>query len=69
MAVAQTTVKENLSRCILDTSDDNAARVLKGHEPNEETVAAIFEGDELAKIYCCRFIGNDSENQDAPTAR
>ena len=32
---------------------------LEAHEPNEETIAAILEGDELARAYCARFIENE----------
>ena len=65
MAVAQISVKESLCRRILDLSDEEIGLVeryvsdLEGPEPNEETVAAILEGDELAKIYCSRFVGNE----------
>ena len=30
--------------------------VFNDHVPNEETKAAILEGDELARAYCSRFI-------------
>jgi len=52
MTVAQATVRESLyvEKMLPD---------LKTHEPNEETVAAILEGDELARMYCSRFVENE----------
>jgi len=32
---------------------------LEEHEPNEETIAAILEGDEIARAYCSRFSENE----------
>ena len=40
--------------------ENEAVYLLRGsHEPNEETRAAILEGDELARIYCSRFADNE----------
>ena len=47
---------------------DNTAYYLnepEAREPNDETIAAILEGDKLARAYCSRFI----ENEDASAAR
>jgi hypothetical protein len=54
-------VKEDLYRRILDLPAETVERVsqylddLEPHEPNDETIAAILEGDELARMYCSRF--------------
>ena len=61
MAITQSAVRDYLSRRILDLSDEKIGLVeryvndLEERVPNEETIAAILEGDELARIYCSRF--------------
>ena len=71
MTVAQTAVRESLYRRILELPDEGVNLVsryvedLKEHEPNEETTAAILEGDKLARIYCSRL----AENEDASATR
>ena len=65
MTTAQIAVRESLYRRILDLPDEEVGLLeryvigLEGHEPNEETAAAILEGDELARAYCSRFIENE----------
>ena len=65
VTTTQTAVRESLCRRILDLSDEEIGMVecyvsdLEGHEPNEETIAAILEGDELARAYCSRFTENE----------
>ena len=62
MTPIQTAVRETLCRRILDLSDEDIGLVeryvsdLEEHEPNEETIAAILEGDELARAYCSSFV-------------
>ena len=66
VTTAQTEARESLCRRILDLPDEEAGLVeryvsgLAGYEPNEETVAAVLEGDELARMYCSRFAENES---------
>jgi hypothetical protein len=51
MAVAQTTMKEELYRRILDLPDEAIEQVsryvcdFEAHEPNEETIAAMLEAE------------------------
>jgi predicted PP-loop superfamily ATPase len=62
MTVAQLTERETLYRRIQDLPVESIERLsqylddLEAYEPNEETVAAILEGDELARAYCSRFV-------------
>ena len=71
MTTTQTSVRESLYRRILELPDEGINLVsryvedLEGHEPNEETIAAILEGDELARIYCSRL----AENEDTSATR
>jgi hypothetical protein len=61
MTVAQIAERESLYHRILTLPDADFGLVkeyiddLEAHEPNEETITAILEGDELAKMYCSRF--------------
>jgi hypothetical protein len=56
MAVAQLTVKEDLCRRILDLPIETAEHLsrylddLEGHEPNEETIAALRESSDMRNL-------------------
>ena len=56
MTEAQTTVRESMYRRFLSLSDDDASRViafidaLEGYEPNEETLAAFRESENLDNL-------------------
>ena len=71
MTSTQSDTRESLFRRILDLSEKEIGLVeryvndLEGHEPNEETITAILEGDEPARIYFSRFV----ENEDTPAKR
>ena len=59
MTVAQISVKESLCRRILDLSDEEIGLVeryvsdLEAHEPNEETIAAFREAENLDNLTTC----------------
>jgi len=61
MMTTQTIERESLFQRILGLPEERVKLVaqyvenLEAHEPNEETRAAILEGDELARAYCSRF--------------
>jgi hypothetical protein len=75
MTTTQMAERETLYRKIIELPDEGVKMViqyidgLEAHEPNEETIAAILEGDELARIYCSRFVENDLKSKDTSTAR
>jgi hypothetical protein len=57
--VAQLTVKEDLCRRILDLPAEVAEQLsrylddLEAHEPNEETIAALREAENLENLTTC----------------
>ena len=65
MTMTQIAKRKALYRRILELPDEGINLVsryvkdLEGHEPNEETIAAILEGDELAREYCSRLAVNE----------
>jgi hypothetical protein len=57
-----TVERENLIQTIRNLPEKSVEMVgqyIEGlgreHEPNQETIAAILEGDKLARAYCSRF--------------